>query len=357
MKVVPFGHKVSLIVCNEINPTRLQALVSHIPKQKGNPSIVVLCAHNTRFDHTPHLEDSACNIGYVAKPVGPLKLAKAITSCLDGLPPSTTPGIESSLSHSPENSDLSQTFDSLMLSPQGGEVLDNSRMSADSLNARKALESPTPQAAVEKSAEFPFPNPPIPEESEEPTRGTTMPTTKGPLAPFASTSTQPASTTLTQMMKSSSSKSRKKKPEIPMLDSPTFLLVDDNHINMSLLSTFVKRRNFTIVREAANGLEAVKAMKAREEGYDIIFMDITMPIMDGFEATRQIRALELERREAGGSGGKKPALIIAFTGRSSMEDQVEAKRVGLDLFMTKPVSLKEVGKIIDNWSANSEKGS
>lgn len=82
-----------------------------------------------------------------------------------------------------------------------------------------------------------------------------------------------------------------------------------------------------------------------------------MPIMDGFEATRQIRALELERREAGGSGGKKPALIIAFTGRSSMEDQVEAKRVGLDLFMTKPVSLKEVGKIIDNWSANSEKGS
>lgn len=80
-----------------------------------------------------------------------------------------------------------------------------------------------------------------------------------------------------------------------------------------------------------------------------------MPVMDGFEATRQIRALEVERKDKGRL--KKPALIIAFTGRSSMEDQVEAKRVGLDLFMTKPVSLKEVGKIIDNWSANSERGS
>jgi CheY-like chemotaxis protein len=355
MKVVSFGQKVNLVVCNEINPTSLQAMVSAIPKQKDNPAIVVLCAHDTRFNHTPHLEDSTYNISYVAKPVGPLKLAKAITSCLDGVPPSATPGIDSSLSHSPENSDLSSTFDSLTLSPQGGEVLDNSRMSADSLNARKALESPTPQATIEKSAEFPFPNPPIPEEPEELTHGVTMTSTKGPLAPFASSSTQPASKTLTDMMKSSSSKTRNKKPNLPMLDSPTFLLVDDNHINMSLLSTYVKRRNFTIVHEAANGLDAVKAVKAREDGYDIIFMDITMPVMDGFEATHQIRALEVERKEKGGL--RKPALIIAFTGRSSMEDQVEAKRVGLDLFMTKPVSLKEVGKIIDNWSANSERGS
>ena len=118
-------------------------------------------------------------------------------------------------------------------------------------------------------------------------------------------------------------------------------------------------------------------VEARQEGYDIIFIDITMPILDGFGATRQIRAIEEKRKkgamESMGLGGRdlgvdgarnssealsmaqshtegtrNPALIIAFTGRSSIEDQTEAVRVGIDLFMTKPVALKEVGKIIDN---------
>jgi len=127
----------------------------------------------------------------------------------------------------------------------------------------------------------------------------------------------------------------------------------------------------------------VHRVEARQEGYNIIFIDITMPILDGFGATRQIRAIEEKRKksamESMGLGGRdlgvdgarnssealsmarshtegtrNPALIIAFTGRSSIEDQTEAVRVGIDLFMTKPVALKEVGKIIDNWATNRE---
>jgi CheY-like chemotaxis protein len=124
----------------------------------------------------------------------------------------------------------------------------------------------------------------------------------------------------------------------------------------------------------------VHRVEARQEGYDIIFIDITMPILDGFGATRQIRAIEEKRKKSAmGLGGRdlgvdrarnssealsmaqshtegtrNPALIIAFTGRSSIKDQTEAVRVGIDLFMTKPVALKEVGKIIDNWAANRE---
>jgi len=134
-------------------------------------------------------------------------------------------------------------------------------------------------------------------------------------------------------------------------------------------------------------LEAVNKVESRKEGYDVIFMDITMPILDGFGATRRIRGIERHRRERRlpnsdavdirseergleersglgnenegeakmeGKGGKE-ALIIAFTGRSSIEDQTEALRCGIDLFMTKPVAFKEVGKIIDNWVANKEK--
>jgi len=146
------------------------------------------------------------------------------------------------------------------------------------------------------------------------------------------------------------------------------LLVDDNQINLRLLSTYLKRRNYEVIDEASDGLEAVKQFESRgEQGYDVVFMDITMPVLDGFGATRQIRAIEEARlkkaaaaadpaqpRVAGG-GGRNPALVIAFTGRSSIEDQSEALRVGIDLFMTKPVAFKEVGKIIDNWVANRER--
>ncbi|KUJ21566.1 uncharacterized protein LY89DRAFT_637378 [Mollisia scopiformis] len=371
MKIVPLGQKTNVIVCNESKPSDLESLVAHIPKQKINPAIVVLCAHDTRFDHTPHLEGSKCNVSYVAKPVGPLKLAKAITACLDGVPPSMTPGIDSSLSHSPENvdRDLSSTFDSLMVSPRGGEVLDNTRMSADSENARKAIESPTPSAIVEKNAEFPFPQS-LPELNDKPemSHGSTMPATKGSLNPSAASSSQAASTTLSKM-KNVTAKLQK---SVAKVESPTFLLVDDNHINMKLLSTYINRRNFEIVHQAQNGLEAVKQVQARPEGYDIIFMDITMPVLDGFGATSQIRAIEESRRRKAvetegeksspppkseeGSGGsvpaRKSALVIAFTGRSSMEDQAEAMRVGVDLFMIKPVAFSEVGKMIDNWMAN-----
>jgi CheY-like chemotaxis protein len=156
------------------------------------------------------------------------------------------------------------------------------------------------------------------------------------------------------------------------LKSPTMLLVDDNQINLRLLSTYLNRRNYEVVHEAQHGLEAVRKVEARPDGYDIIFMDITMPILDGFGATRQIRSIEEGRMkpaadastsdQRSGKGQTKgveqrnPALIIAFTGRSSIEDQTEAVRVGIDLFMTKPVAFKEVGKIIDNWVANRGRG-
>jgi CheY-like chemotaxis protein len=146
---------------------------------------------------------------------------------------------------------------------------------------------------------------------------------------------------------------------------PTMLLVDDNQINLRLLSTYLKRRNYEVIDEASDGLEAVKRFESRgEQGYDVVFMDITMPVLDGFGATRQIRAIEEARQNKAAAdpaqphvadGGRNPALVIAFTGRSSIEDQSEALRVGIDLFMTKPVAFKEVGKIIDNWVANRER--
>lgn len=123
------------------------------------------------------------------------------------------------------------------------------------------------------------------------------------------------------------------------------------------------KRQYDIVDEAENGLEAVNKFTSRPEGYDIIFMDISMPILDGFGASRQIRAVEASRRRAAASPSvrpgqddtrseRPPALIIALTGLASTRDQSEALTSGIDLFLTKPVAFKEVGHLLDNWEAN-----
>ena len=130
---------------------------------------------------------------------------------------------------------------------------------------------------------------------------------------------------------------------------PRLLLVDDNHINLRLLQTFMKKRKYKYVDSAENGQLAVQAAASQEHGYDIIFMDISMPVMNGFEATRAIRDIEDEARAKQGEGESRPALIIALTGLASDRDQTEAFTSGVDLFMTKPVSFKEVGKLLDNW--------
>jgi len=89
------------------------------------------------------------------------------------------------------------------------------------------------------------------------------------------------------------------------------------------------------------------------------FLDISMPIMNGFEATRAIREVEYTRKATQGDSGDRAgtgpskALIIALTGLASSRDQTEAYRCGVDLFMTKPVSFKEVGRLLDNWEAHA----
>jgi len=72
----------------------------------------------------------------------------------------------------------------------------------------------------------------------------------------------------------------------------------------------------------------------------VILMDINMPILNGFEATRLIRAFEHQH-------GIQPAHIIALTGLGSASAQQEAFSSGVDLFLTKPVRLKELTKLLD----------
>ncbi|CAM1503250.1 Fc.00g080260.m01.CDS01 [Cosmosporella sp. VM-42] len=122
------------------------------------------------------------------------------------------------------------------------------------------------------------------------------------------------------------------------LDACQFLLVDDNHINIRVLSTYVKKLGHQY-STASNGQEALAAYSANPSIYSCIFMDISMPVMDGFEATQRIRAYEREKN-------LPPTIIFALSGLASNDAQQQAFSSGIDLFLSKPVTLKELGSIL-----------
>jgi CheY-like chemotaxis protein len=115
---------------------------------------------------------------------------------------------------------------------------------------------------------------------------------------------------------------------------PKILLVEDNEMNRDMLSRRLERRGFTVVI-AADG--EVGLNQARTCSPDLILMDMSLPVIDGWEATRQLKADP--------STSKIP--IIALTAHAMAEDRVKAMAAGSDDFDTKPVELPRLLAKID----------
>ncbi|CZR45701.1 uncharacterized protein FPRO_15123 [Fusarium proliferatum ET1] len=129
-------------------------------------------------------------------------------------------------------------------------------------------------------------------------------------------------------------------PAQDYFQTPQFLLVEDNPINLKMLTHFMRKLQKPY-HTAVNGQEAVNAYKETPGQFKCVLMDISMPIMDGLEATRQIRAFE---RYNGIAASK----ILAITGLGSESTREEATRSGVDVFMTKPVKLRELEAVINS---------
>ncbi|MBQ8706585.1 MAG: amino acid permease [Succinivibrionaceae bacterium] len=111
------------------------------------------------------------------------------------------------------------------------------------------------------------------------------------------------------------------------------LVVDDIRVNREIAALKLKRIGFK-VETAEDGLEAVnKITSASEDYYDAVLMDIQMPVMDGLEATRQIRKLE-------GARGRIP--IIALTANAFAEDITREKESGMNNHISKPINVSEL---------------
>jgi CheY-like chemotaxis protein len=118
-----------------------------------------------------------------------------------------------------------------------------------------------------------------------------------------------------------------------------FLLVDDNPVNMRMISHHMKKLGHAF-ETAADGKQAYDVVREGAGRFKCIFMDISMPVMDGFESTRLIRAFEREQQ-------LPRSHVFALTGLASESAQQEAFACGIDLFLTKPVKLKELNRILE----------
>ena len=116
------------------------------------------------------------------------------------------------------------------------------------------------------------------------------------------------------------------------------LLAEDNELNMEI-AEFMLQNEGADVSKAWNGQEAVELFRNSEPGeFDVILMDIMMPIMDGYEAAKMIRSLDRE--------DAKTIPIIAMTANAFTEDRIRAKEAGMDEHISKPIDMKLLVKII-----------
>jgi signal transduction histidine kinase/CheY-like chemotaxis protein len=114
----------------------------------------------------------------------------------------------------------------------------------------------------------------------------------------------------------------------------TALVVDDNPVNLKVASTMLLRLGWK-VDTAKNGEEAVAAAQARP--YDLVLMDCQMPVLDGYEATKRLRAIP----------ETKDTFVVALTANALTGDREHCQAVGMNDFLSKPIRPAELQRILD----------
>ena len=118
------------------------------------------------------------------------------------------------------------------------------------------------------------------------------------------------------------------------------LVVDDNKVNQLVAQKMLKKLGFS-ADLADNGLKAVEAIKAN--AYDLVFMDVQMPEMDGITATMEIRNQEKIK------GAAKKLPIVAMTANVLGKDKENCLKAGMDDFLSKPITPAPLSKILNEW--------
>ena len=119
------------------------------------------------------------------------------------------------------------------------------------------------------------------------------------------------------------------------------LLVEDNELSRDMLSRRLTRRGYDVLL-AMDGAQAVDV--ARSSAPDIILMDMSLPVIDGWEATRRLKA----------ASDTRDIPIIALTALAMASDERQAREAGCDDFDTKPVDLPRLLEKVERWLARPQ---
>jgi PAS domain S-box-containing protein len=123
------------------------------------------------------------------------------------------------------------------------------------------------------------------------------------------------------------------------------LLVEDNSVNQMVATSVLKIMGLAC-NVAEDGEKALEALQ--REPYDLVLMDVQMPVMDGFEATRRIRALEQSEGEEAAETGKRIP-IIAMTANAMQGDREACLEAGMDDYVAKPIAPKQLRQVLQRW--------
>ena len=126
-------------------------------------------------------------------------------------------------------------------------------------------------------------------------------------------------------------------PELSRLQL-RILLAEDNVVNQNLVKIMLSKAGHR-VELANNGREAIEKLTKTDDPFDLIFMDIQMPVMDGLEATRIIR-----------NRGYGDVPIVALTASAMEEDRISCLKVGMDDYLVKPIRMEIVKEVIEKWA-------
>ncbi|QQG35492.1 MAG: response regulator [Micavibrio aeruginosavorus] len=145
-----------------------------------------------------------------------------------------------------------------------------------------------------------------------------------------------------------------KKNRLPLQEQQTenifmtkkVLLVDDHPVNIMFAEKLLRKIGFKDIDKAENGVQALQCVNEVEGSYDLILMDCQMPEMDGFEASQNIRSLELK-------SGNKRTPIIAMTAHAMEKDRDMCMKAGMDDYISKPVVPEKLYSVIKQWVADT----
>jgi CheY-like chemotaxis protein/HPt (histidine-containing phosphotransfer) domain-containing protein len=122
------------------------------------------------------------------------------------------------------------------------------------------------------------------------------------------------------------------------------LIAEDNPVNRKLVTTLLRKRGHR-VKAVENGREAVAAITAKRGSYDLVLMDLQMPVMDGFEAAQAIRDQE--------AGGATRLPLVALTAHAMQGDRERCLAAGMDGYLAKPIDVDELISTVEGFGGTS----